>query len=205
MTSGPDRRDTSSAPPLVRSILIEIAIVLVLAISFFLAMRIANRRLGLRDPTSSTEETAVSSGQADSLTVPEMAPRAGEQERAESPEATWETTPCSLFTSASSGARIIDLPQAPDGARIPYEALLVTKAWAVACGMDEDDLLRVFVFNRADTIYVDLPEHLDTEGLRRTLEGRFVCFTRMFVLIGGNPAGDPAGVPLRGVAGGIPD
>jgi len=94
------------------------------------------------------------------------------------------------------------IPEAPTTSDIPYEALLVARRWASLAGVTESDLEKVYVFNRLDTLYVDLPALYDIDGLSRTIEGRFVCFTRLFVLAGGMPvSGFPDGSPLRGVAG----
>lgn len=195
------RRATAGIPPLLRDILIEVAVIVVIALAFFLVMRAANRRLGLEEP-SGVEEPATSA-QPDSLVVPEMAPQLPSETVAEAPESSWPVTPCSLFTSAGSGARILQIPQAPTTEEIPYEALLVVRAWAAECGTDEQDLQKIYVFNRLDTLYVDLPSPLDPEGLRRTVEGRFVCFTRLFVLVGGSLQSSVDGIAVRGVEGGL--
>jgi hypothetical protein len=188
-------------PPLLRDILAEAAVILVLALAFFLVVKMANRRLGLDEP-SAGEEVAAGSAQSDSFVVPVMTTRQELPIPAEGPETGWPVTPCSLFTSGSSGATIRQLPQAPSGAEIPYEALLVVRAWAAECGAEEQDIQKVYVFNRQDTLYVDLPLVFDAEGLGRTIEGRFVCFTRLFVLVGGSSS-IAEGIAIRGVEGGL--
>lgn len=196
------RRSLGAPGGLVRSILIELGVILALALLFSAGMKIANRRLGAEsDPTEDLPpDTLPVSG---FVSVQDIATSRPEQQtRGEGPESAWDVTPCSLFVSASSQAVMTELPEAPSVGDIPLETLLVVRRWAALCGTDEADLEKVYSFNRKDTLYVDLPRVLDFEGLRRTVEGRFVCYTRMFVLAAGMPvSGYPDGIPLRGVAG----
>ncbi|NLP05184.1 hypothetical protein GX411_04480 [Candidatus Fermentibacteria bacterium] len=193
----------SRRPPggLMRPILIELGIILLLALVFSAGMRIANRRLGAESPAEDLQSDTlpVSGG----VSVPDIASSMPEQQTGwEGPESAWESTPCSLFVSASSRAVMTELPEAPSVRDIPLETLLVVRNWASLSGTEEADLEKVYSFNRRDTLYVDLPRTLDFEGLKRTVEGRFVCYTRMFVLVAGMPvSGYPDGIPLRGVAG----
>ena len=61
---------------------------------------------------------------------------------------------------------------------------------------------KVYIFTKLDTIYVDLPSEADLEGLKLTIESRFICFTRLFPLMAGNVLSSyPEGIPLRGVKG----
>jgi hypothetical protein len=191
-------------PPLLRDVLLEVGIIAILAAGLFLVMKMANKRLGLDEPDS-TEEVTATSAQPDSLVVPQMSAPEPRSAAVEGPETGWPVTPCSLYTSGSSRAVVRQLPQAPSGAEIPYEALLVARAWALECGASEDDLQKVWVFNRQDTLYVDIPSEYDFEGLRRTVEGRFVCFTRLFVLVGGSLYSSAEGISVRGVEGGLAD
>jgi len=195
-------KPAGSASPLLRDILIEAGLIALLALVFVLAMKVANRRLGLAEP-GAEDDIGATSAQTDSLLVPQISAPQLRQSASEGPEAGWSVTPCSLFTSAGSDAVLVQLPQAPTGAEIPYEALLLVRAWARQCGTAEEDLQKVWVFNSNDTVYVDLPSMLDQEGLRRTLEARFVCFTRLFVLVGGNLDSSQDGIALRGVPGGL--
>ena len=195
------RASTTRIPPLLRDILIEVAVITVIALAFFVVVKALNRRLGLDEPAAAAEPAT--SAQPDTLVVPMVMPQPAADTPAEGPESTWPATPCSIFTSGSSGARVLQVPQAPTTAGIPYEVLLVVRAWAFECGTAEQDLQKVYVFNRLDTLYVDLPSPGDTDGLRRTLESRFVCFTRLFVLVGGSLFSDAGGIPVRGVEGGF--
>ncbi len=186
---------------LVRPILVELGVILLLALLFSVGMKIANRRLGAENPVEDLQaDTVQVSGGA---SVPDIATSRPERQlNGEGPESAWDTTPCSLFVSASSQAVMTELPEAPSTRDIPLETLLVTRSWAALCGTGEADIEKVYTFNRMDTLYVDLHGTLDFEGLKRTIEGRFVCYTRMFVLVAGMPvSGYPDGIPLRGVAG----
>jgi hypothetical protein len=188
---------------LIRSIAIELAVIAALAVVFLVAFKLANRRLGIQDSPAQEEAGSLDPAGADSLVIPGIQPVTdAPSDLEEGPESSWRSTPCSLFVSGTSMAVIDSMPEAPANSEIPYEALLVVRRWATLAGVAESDLERVYVFNRLDTIYVDLPALYDIEGLGRTIEGRFVCFTRLFVLVGGMPVtGFPDGTALRGVPG----
>jgi hypothetical protein len=125
-----------------------------------------------------------------------------QQMMSEGPEASWEVSPCSIYVDGDSSPVVDLMPESPDPQGKPFEALLVVKRWAAESGIGEDYIEDVYVFTRMDTIYVDLPSPLDVEGLRLTLESRFICFTRLFPLVAGNLLSSlPDGLPLRGVPG----
>lgn len=147
---------------------------------------------GTTDPFA--EQDSIWSG--DAIALPEQ------QMMSEGPEASWELSPCSLYVSAGSSPVVDSLPEAPSPDGKALEALLVVKSWATESGLGEEYIDNVYVFNRKDTIYVDLPSALDVGGLKATLESRFICFTRLFPLVGGNLlASYPDGLSLRGVPG----
>jgi hypothetical protein len=188
---------------LIRSIAIELAVIAALAVAFLVAFKLANKRLGIADAPAQEEAGNLDLTGSDSLVIPGIQPvAAAPADLVEGPESSWRSTPCSLFVSGTSRAVIDSIPEAPTTSDIPYEALLVARRWAILAGVAESDLEKVYVFNRLDTLYVDLPALYDIDGLRRTIEGRFVCFTRLFVLAGGMPvSGFPDGTALRGVPG----
>jgi hypothetical protein len=125
-----------------------------------------------------------------------------QQMMSEGPEATWEVSPCSIYVDGDSSPVVDVMPEAPGPQGKPLEALLVVKRWAAESGLGEEYIEDVYVFTRMDTIYVDLPSPLDVEGLKLTLESRFICFTRLFPLVAGNLLSSaPDGLPLRGVPG----
>jgi len=125
-----------------------------------------------------------------------------QQMMSEGPEASWEVSPCSIYVDGDSSPVVDVMPESPGPQGKPLEALLVVKRWAAESGLGEEYIEDVYVFTRMDTIYVDLPSPLDVEGLKLTLESRFICFTRLFPLVAGNLLSSaPDGLPLRGVPG----
>jgi hypothetical protein len=125
-----------------------------------------------------------------------------QQMMSEGPESSWEVSPCSIYVEGGSQPVVDMMPESPGSEGKPLEALLVVKRWAAESGLGEEYMDDVYVFTRLDTIYVDLPSPLDVEGLKLTLESRFICFTRLFPLVAGNMlASWPEGLPLRGVPG----
>jgi hypothetical protein len=184
--------------------LIVISIVIVVCIIVVLAgMKAMNRQLGLDDNESQEGAEAAESFPAESLWVPDLtAIPEIEEQVVESPEASWPLTPCSLYVSSGSSAVFDSLPEAVTAWDIPYETLLLVKLWALESGMPEVDIDRIYVFNRLDSLYVDLPGALDLDGLRRTIEARFICYTRLFPLVGGNLVSSfEDGIYLAGVRG----
>ncbi len=196
----------------VRFILVRLAVVLGIVLVFGLlvamGMRMVNRAFGVEESGEQSDGTGAGADSAspsvqDSLWVPAGATVLPDpEELPEGPEQAWEQTPCTLFT-AEGGETVVDsLPLAPSPEHKSLEALFLIRRWGEAGGLDEEEVGRIFVFNRMDTLYVDLPEQMDLEALRSTVESRFICFTRLYPLVGGNLlSGYPDGIPLRGVPG----
>jgi hypothetical protein len=160
--------------------------------------------MGLEEPAagSATEETDAVPAQDGQVFVPGTEPHEAQEHPFEPPEAAWPSTPCSLFVSATSSAVLDSLPEAPETGLVPYEALLLARSWAELAGFDEAQAAQVYLFNRLDTLYLDVPGSYDPEGFVRTVEGRFACFTRLFPLVSGSPMpGFPDGLAVRGVPG----
>jgi hypothetical protein len=181
-----------------------VLIVLVLLTAVVLTgMKTVNTRLDLGETTVDGETGTTGMTDPDSLWIPDItSTHVTEVVLIEGPESGWPVTPCSLFVSDGSAAVHDSLPEARTTAGIPYETLLVVRRWAELSGMTEADLDRVYVFNRLDSLYVDLPAALDVGGLKRTIEGRFICYTRLFPLVGGNLlSGYEDGLRLSGVPG----
>lgn len=172
-----------------------------LAISAGLSM--FNKTLGLDRPEERVEEGTLQDYQPEIFYSPESRVSLPEiEELPEGPEASWELTPCSLWVSGSSEPVVDSLPEAPAVPQKPLEALFLVRRWALEAGLDGEDLDMVYVFTRLDTIYVDLPEERDVTGLKKTIESRFICFTRLFPLVAGNLMSRyPEGVPVRGIEG----
>lgn len=134
--------------------------------------------------------------EGDRFTLPEI------EELPEGPEASWPLTPCSIYVTESSEVVIDSLPTAPIPAYKPLEAQFLIRRWAEESGMEGEIIDQVYVFTKLDTIYVDLPTEADLDGLKLTIESRFICFTRLFPLMAGNVLSSyPEGIPLRGVKG----
>ncbi len=169
----------------------------------FLGMRMFNKSLGLDNGSGETEEAQPENVDThdfyvpdENISLPEM------EELPEGPEASWEQTPCTLWVSAASEPIIDSLPLAPDVSQKPLEAMFLVRKWAEEAGIDQDELETVYVFTKLDTIYVDLPHERDMDGLKKTIESRFICFTRLFPLIAGNLMGSyPDGISIRGIEG----
>ncbi|MBN1435391.1 hypothetical protein JW921_11580 [Candidatus Fermentibacterales bacterium] len=181
-----------------------------LCVLVLLVFGVLNRRLGFTGPQADeTTEAPVTSPSLDSLSgplVPSFSlPEVGEPEEYRGPEADWPLTPCSIYVGEGQDPDMILLdsfPEAPDARGIPYELHLLLLEWCRQNEYSDDDLARVYVFSSSDTIYVDLPRISAVRALEATIEGRFVCFTRLFLLVAGRKSeAYPEGLPLRGVPG----
>ena len=205
------RRFFASQSFFVRWAIILIAFTAMIAFCVLLVFGLLNRRLGLDTAVPDQEEqepdSAAVAPEDTSLieVIPAFSiPEATEPEEYRGPEADWPLTPCSIYVLEEGGGFspvILDsFPEAPGRSGIPYELLLLVTEWCGMNGYSEDDLARVYVFSSADTVYIDLPRITGVEALKATIEGRFVCFTRLFLLVAGRQSeAYPDGVPLRGV------
>lgn len=188
---------------MLRSLIVISAVIAICIVVVLAGMKAMNKQLGLDDSQLQEGVEAVESFQAESLwvsdftTIPEI-----EEHVVDSPEESWPLTSCSLYVSSGSSAVFDSLPEAATTWDIPYETLLLVKLWALESGMPEVDIDRIYVFNHLDSLYVDLPSALDIDGLRRTIEARFICYTRLFPLVGGNLVSSfENGISLAGVRG----
>lgn len=189
---------------LIRGILFYVILAVFISIIVVLLFGIMNKRLGLDEvqsddssfPDSIFESTEVAS-------IIEISESPVEEVIFSGPENSWPQTPCSIFIS---GGFILDtLPEAPQQDEISLEVYFVIRKWAERNNYSEADVEKVYVFNSADTLYVDLPVSPDIETLKKTLESRFVCFTRMFILFSGSMNSSyPDGIRIRGIAGALP-
>ena len=190
-----------------RFILIRLGIIfgVIILISVILAfgMKMINKSIGTQEvdiDEVQDEEYSITPDslwdEGDRFTLPEI------EELPEGPEASWPLTPCSIYVTESSNVVIDSLPTAPIPAYKPLEAQFLIRRWAEESGMEGDIIDQVYVFTKLDTIYVDLPSEADLDGLKLTIESRFICFTRLFPLMAGNVLSSyPEGIPLRGVKG----
>ena len=169
-------------------------------------MRMFNKSLGLDD---SDQQTSRDDAQEELYSTPDSLYTAESrislpdaEELPEGPEASWGATPCSIYVSVSSEPVIDSLPEAPEVVDKPMEAFFLVRRWAEESGLDQDELEKIYVFTKLDTIYVDLPRPMEWDALKQTLECRFICFTRLFPLVSGNLLSEyTEGISLRGIEG----
>ena len=181
-------------------IIAVIVIVCILVVS--IGMKTVNSSLGLETPEETASDSVEIYYSSDSLYTAEQLVLPEPEDIPEGPEASWEVTPCSIYTSESSAPVIDSLPLAPSVEFKPMEATYLVRRCAQEIGMEEDELQKVYVFNDLDTIYVDLPREADLQGLKLTIESRFICFTRLFPLLAGNLMSSyPDGIGIRGIEG----
>lgn len=196
----------------VRRLLLELAavavIIVLVAVAMWAGMAYVNRKLGV-EPADRTEDLDLRGGEEQPDHVDGVEIRVFPEDSLPEPEdqlaeASWETTPCSIYVDSASSPVMDTLPEAPSRKDIPLELQLVTEAWAARAGLESEELERVYAFSSHDTVFVDLPVRMDMDGLARTLEGRFVCFTRLFPIVGGAQWDRyPSGLRMRGVADGV--
>lgn len=188
---------------LLMRLVVVVCIILASYLIISLGLKLFNKTLGLERVDGGAEEEPqtleaprVFYTPEDRVALPEI------EALPEGPEAAWEMTPCSLWVPGSSQPVVDSIPEAPSVEHKPLEAFFLVRRWAMESGMDEEDAGMVFVFTRLDTIYVDLPVERELEGLKRTIESRFICFTRLFPLVAGNlRSAYPEGISLRGIEG----
>lgn len=196
----------------IRRLLLELGVVVIIialvAISGWAAMAYVNSKLGV-EPSDRTEDLDLHAGgepvlNADSIEVPMFPEDSLPSQVEQLVEETWEATPCSIYVDSAAAAVMDTLPEAPSRRQIPLELQLVVEAWASHAGLEGEELDRVYAFSSHDSVFVDLPQRMDVAGLARTLEGRFVCFTRLFPIVGGvHWDRYPSGLRMRGVADGV--
>ncbi|MFO7949603.1 MAG: hypothetical protein R6U36_04460 [Candidatus Fermentibacteraceae bacterium] len=196
----------------IRRLLLELAVVVVIialvAIASWAAMAYVNRKLGV-EPSGRTEDLDLHAGgdsvlDADSIEVQVFPQDSLPSQEELLAEQTWESTPCSIYVDSAAAPVMDTLPEATSRSQIPLELQLVVEAWATHAGLEGEELDRVYAFSRHDSVFVDLPQRMDVAGLARTLEGRFVCFTRLFPIVGGVQWDRyPSGLRMRGVADGV--
>jgi len=194
------KRSDFTGIPVRIGVIAGITILIYIVISF--GMKSVNKSMGIEENPAEMDSVEIYTSQEslytseERITLPEM------EELPEGPEASWVMSPCSIYVLESSQPLLDSLPTAPDVVDKPLEALFLAKLWASAAGIEDEQIDQVYVFTRLDTIYVDLPVERDFLGLKLTIENRFICFTRLFPLVGGNLLTSyPEGISLRGTGG----
>jgi len=218
VTRKPTRTRTSSArsekvssPVMIRSVLVVLGIALLMGLLSSVAMRMINRKMNISDVTLEesaldTENPGEGQGQ-DSLRIVEFTP--GEYDLSLQEAAPWDprwpVSPCSVYVTAGSAPVVDTIPSAETTDLIPLETQFLIESWGRASGLDETELERLWAFNSYDTLYVDLPRPLDLDGLKTTIESRFVCYTLLIPVVNGVLSeGSGTGIPLSGVPGVFP-
>jgi len=177
--------------------------IILLVIVISIGMKKLNKSMGIEDNSNEKDEdTEPYTPPANFYVSDENVPVSRAEELIIGPEASWEMTPCSIYVSGLSQPILDSLPAAPETKDKPLEALFLVKRWASEAGIENDDVDKVYVFTRLDTIYVDLPVEKDFQSLKLTIENRFICFTTLFPLVSGNVLSSyPDGISLRGIKG----
>ena len=194
-----------SSKYMVRSVLIVAGIAALMGLWSSVAMSIINRKLNIQDVPEPEEEAVAAEPQvSDTLRIVEFTP--GEYDLSlEEPapwDSRWPVSPCSVYVTANSSPLVDTIPSADNPDFIPVETQFLVESWGRASGLDESEMERLWAFNNYDTLYVDMPRQLDVEGLKRTIESRFVCYTLLVPIVNGQPVDtDASGTPLAGVPG----
>lgn len=218
MTRKPARTRTSSARgemvssrAMIRSVLIVLGIALLMGLLSSAVMRMVNRKMNISDvpvdeAALQAEDPNEGQGQ-DSLRIVEFTP--GEYDLSLQDVAPWDSrwpvSPCSVYVTATSAPVVDTIPSADSPDLIPVETQFLVESWGRASGLSETELERLWAFNNYDTLYIDMPRSLDLDGLKRTIESRFVCYTLLVPIVNGVLSeGSGAGIPLAGVPGVFP-
>lgn len=215
MTRKPTRTRTSSArnrkvstPVMIRSVLVVMGIALLMGLLSSVVMRMINKKLNISDVPP--DEAALQAqdpnegrGQ-DSLRIVEFTPGEYDLSLQEvAPwDARWPVAPCSVYVTATSAPVVDTIPSAESPDMIPVETQFLVESWGRASGLSETEMERLWAFNSYDTLYIDMPRSLDLDGLKRTIESRFVCYTLLVPIVNGVLSeGSGAGIPIAGVPG----
>lgn len=205
------RAEKVSSPVMIRSVLIVLGIALLMGLLSSVAMRMINRKMNISDvpvDEAALQTADPNEGQGqDSLRIVEFTP--GEYDLSLQDVAQWDArlpvAPCSVFVTATSAPVVDTIPSADSPDMIPMETQFLVESWGRASGLEETELERLWAFNNYDTLYIDMPRLLDIDGLKRTIESRFVCYTLLVPIVNGVLSeGSGAGIPLAGVPGVFP-
>ena len=186
---------------MIRSLLVILAVALLFGFIARIGMGILNQKMGLDE--SAPEQADDAPDDLVDYSVPDVSDYQP-VEMTESGSAVWnpdwKATPCSLFISAQEEILVDSLPQAPGPADRPTELQLLMELWADRSGYSRSELDRVWAFSSGDTCFIDLPISPDWLSVQRTIEARFVSYTRLFPYVAGEPVGQyDGGIALRGI------
>lgn len=189
----------------VRSVLITAAIAVAMGLLSSVAMKSINRKLDIAEAPADHQADRVQ--EPDTMRIVEFTP--GEFQLSTDETAPWDprwpVSPCSVFVTAESAPVVDTIPSAETVGFIPVETQFLIESWGRASGLSVTEMERLWAFNSYDTLYVDMPRALDTGGLKKTVESRFVCYTLLVPLVNGQLSeGSTGGIPLSGVPGVFP-
>ncbi len=189
---------------MIRSVLVLAGIAVLLGFASSLIMRLINRKLDIEEPAPREEQTQLEQQLPDTAAMVEYTPVEPDitTEEVAPWDPRWPVAPCSVYVGGSSPPVLDTIPAAQSPDMIPVETQYLLESWGRASGLEESEIDRLWSFNRFDTLYVDMPRSMDIDGLKRTLQNRFVCYTLLIPLVNGQlleSAG--SGIPLAGVPG----
>lgn len=195
-----------SSTEMIRSVLIVLGIALLMGLLSSLAMRMINKKLNISDVPAddSSPQTAEPAQGQDTLRIVEFTPGDYDLSLQDAApwDARWPVSACSVYVTAGSSPVVDTIPSADSPDLIPIETQFLVESWGRASGLSESELERLWAFNSFDTLYVDMPRALDLEGLKKTIESRFVCYTLLVPIVNGVLSeGSGEGIPLAGVPG----
>ncbi len=186
---------------LVRSLIIVAVAALLMGVTAKVTMDTLNRKMGLEtDETSQSADTTLTEENLEVAVMPEFDPTTvtGTGSAIWAPD--WKTTPCSLYISEGSEAIFDSLQQSPSPASRNTELQLLVELWAGYSGFEAIEIERVWVFASGDTCFIDLPRSADWQGVRKTIESRFISYTVLYPFVAGEMLeGFEEGIPVAGV------
>ncbi len=186
---------------IIRSLVIVVVIAVLMGVTAKLTMGILNKKMGLETGESAgTADTVLAEENMEAVTMPEFDPDLAIETGLSVWAPDWKTTPCSLFVTGDSDAVMDSLPRSPEPESRNTELQLLLELWADHSGYEPVEIERMWAFTSGDTCFIDLPRSGNWQGVVRTIEGRFICFTTMYPFVAGEIVeGFEDGIPVRGV------
>ncbi|MCD6588199.1 MAG: hypothetical protein J7K88_06580 [Candidatus Fermentibacteraceae bacterium] len=187
----------------VRSLAIVVILAVLAGVTAKLAMGVLNTKMGLDSgETTQPADTALSEQNMETVAMPEFDPDMATETGLSVWAPDWKTTPCSLFVTSEADAVLDSLPQSPGPESKNTELQLLIELWADYSGFEPLEIERVWAFASGDTCFIDLPGSADWQGVVKTIEGRFICFTVLFPFVAGELVeGYEDGIPVQGIPG----
>ncbi len=189
---------------MIRSVLVLAGIAVLLGLTSSLVMRLVNRRLNVGESSLREAQAREERPLPDTTVTVEYVPLVPDitSDEAAPWDPRWPVAPCSVYVTENSAPVLDTIPEAQSPDMLPVETQFLLESWGRASGLEETEIDRLWAFNRSDTLYVDMPRSMDIGGLKRTLEGRFVCYTLLIPMVNGQPLESAgSGIPLAGVPG----